>query len=586
MRLRRGTLLLACLLPAVAGLATARAAGPIASSTCMGITGSTLTPAGGEPVQVVAATVRPASSTAPPHCAVTYRIGGRINGDLRIPLSGWDGRYAQVGGGGFCGTVPTQNGSGDPYLTAGSAVGSDDSGHASSPLDAEWAYGDPPAQEDWAYRSEHLTLLAAQTLLQQLTGGPASYSYFLGCSTGGRQALMEAQRYPGDFNGIVAGAPANRQNYLAPLSQGYRERVNHNADGSLIVDTSTANTVNTAVIAACDALDGVKDGVVQDPRTCRFDPGQLLCPASGGSNCLTQAQVDVVRRWYDDPRNSSGSSLYPGGLPVGSEGGWAVNDIAGATPAYSAGGQFADQVLRFLAYPQDPTPGTGGLASFDFDQDPPKLAPLAATYNSDNPDMSGFRDGGGKLILWHGFSDPLITPFATIDYYEQGLAQMGGLDAVQSWYRFFLLPGVYHCSGGPGPGTVDWYGAITTWVETGTAPQRLVAAGNGVTRPLLPYPLRAKYSGSGDVTQQQSWTSELGPRGRATQVVLQQPAGPRPSTPTASSISVPASAPPAAVNAASTRSLAATGLAPVAPAAGLLLLTAALVVRRRARLHL
>lgn len=476
------------------------------------------------PVQILSATVVAASGSTPTYCDVTGQIASRIRFEVRAPLTTWNGRYVQVGGGGFCGTIPTQQGSGDTYLNRGAAVASDDTGHVSSPLDADWGYNNEQAQIDWAYLAEHLTSNAAKAVIRALYGQPAAHSYFIGCSTGGRQALMEAQRYPQDFDGIVAGAPANRQNYLAPLSQGYRERVNHTSQQTLILRQPDAQVLQNAVLAKCDAADGVTDGVVADPRTCAFDVNTLLCTATNTSNCLTADKIAVIRKWYDDPRNSARTSLYPGGLPLGSEGGWAVNDIAADGPGFSAGGQFADQVLRFLAFPQDPPPSYS-LYDFNYDTDPPKLATLAAQYNSDNPDMSAFRDRGGKLMLWHGFADPLITPLATIDYYEAGLSAMGGLEAVQQWYRFFLLPGVYHCSGGPGPGQVDMYSAIVTWVENAQAPAKLIASKRDstgavtLTRPIYPYPLEARYSGSGDPNLAANFEPVEGPRGRQTALV-------------------------------------------------------------------
>lgn len=485
---------------------------------CLALNLSTVTDEVDESAQILSARVE-GGGDVPRHCDITGRIGGRITFALAVPIEGWDGRYVQVGGGGFCGTVPTATG-GDKYVRFGSAVSSNDSGHVGSPFNADFAYDDPQAEIDWAYLASHLDAQVSKAILARLFGQRPVYSYFQGCSTGGRQGLMAAQRYPDDFDGITAGAPANRQNYLAVLSQGYREVVNHREDGSLILRAEDADVVSAAVLEQCDLLDGVADQVVHDPRACDFDTDVLL-------DTLTEEQVDVVRRWYDDPRNSAGESMYPGGIPLGSEAGWTLTNIVGDAPAWSFGGQFAEQVLRYLAFPDDPGP-TYDLREFDFDTDPPLLDEQARLVNADDPDMSAFRDAGGRMLLWHGSADPLITPLATIEYYEEGLVAMGPLEEVQDWYRLFMLPGVYHCSGGPGADGVDLYAAIIDWVEADQAPDVLVAEGDGFTRPLYPYPTLAVYSGEGDETSFESWVPVEGPRGRLGEVgaVVERIAGP------------------------------------------------------------
>ncbi|ANH39615.1 Tannase and feruloyl esterase [Nocardioides dokdonensis FR1436] len=489
---------------------------------CATLTGRSFRTDDGD-ARVLSAAVVTTTDTARPLCQAAVVIDDRIRVDVQAPLT-WNRRYVQLGGGGFCGSAPTLSGSGADLVAARSAIASSDSGHVGTPFDATWASdslpGSAQAETDWGNLSEHLTSQAATSVLRGLFRKKTAYSYFIGCSTGGRQALVEAQRYPDDFDGIVAGAPANRQNYLAPLSQGWREVVNHRADRSLIVDLAATDVVRQGVLDACDALDGVVDAVVDDPRTCAFDPGDLACTDDRLSGCLTSEQVTVLRKWYGDPRDSRGSSLYPGGLPLGSEGGWPVSDVPPAGQTLSGGGIYAENVLKFLAFPQDP-PATYSLFDFDFDEDPPLLDARARAYNADEPDMSAFRAAGGKLLMHHGLADPLITPMATIQYYEDGLSAMGGLKKVRSWYRMFLLPGVYHCSGGPGPDQVDWYAAIRAWVEKGEAPKRLVASKKdaSLTRPLFPYPSKAAYSGAGSTDDQASFVRERGPRGRAVQVV-------------------------------------------------------------------
>lgn len=482
---------------------------------CLALPSETGLSADGESVVILSSTVDEGT------CDVVGRIGGRINFNVQAPLSTWNGRYVQIGGGGFCGTIPTKTGGGGSYLSDGSVIGSNDSGHTGALLNAEWAYHNDQAGIDWAYLAEHLNAVTAKAITEVLYGQVPDHSYQIGCSTGGRQTLMSAQRYPEDFDGIVSGAPANRQNHLAVLSQGFRERANHrdDADRSLIIETADSALLAGAVMAQCDAADGIEDGVVNDPRACDFDPASMLCGTAPAGACFTQEQVDVLYLWYDDPRNSTGESLYPGGTPVGNESGWAVNAIIGPGNAFSMGGQFGDQVLRYLAFPEDPPPNYD-LYAFDFDTDPPLLDEMGEVYNADDPAlMAEFRDRGGKFMLWHGFADPLITPMATIEFYEESLAALGGLDAVQPWYRFFLLPGVGHCSGGTGPGSVDWYTAITEWVEQGVAPASVTASGNGMTRPIYPYPQVATYTGEGDTNDVANFVPVEAPRGRGISIV-------------------------------------------------------------------
>jgi hypothetical protein len=477
----------------------------------------------GYPTTVTSATTG-ATAAATSYCDVRASITvGADDGStsviqlrLQVPAD-WNRRYVQLGGGGFCGSIPTAGTSGDGNVDLGYAVASDDSGHVGGGSDGSFALDNTAVQNTWGYLSEHLTARAAKAMLKGLTRHTPAYAYFVGCSTGGRQALIEAQRWPGDFDGIVAGAPANRQNYLAPLSQGVREQQNRDAGHRQIVDVAAAAVVKQGVLAACDGV--VKDGVVDDPRACRFDPATLLCPGgTAAPGCLSAAQVAVVKKWYDSPRDNRGRELYPGGLPLGSEGGWVGFDISTSATGLSGGGTFAEQVLRYLAFPTDPGPSYS-LWDFDPNRDARKLATMAKVYNADSTDLDAFRKAGGKLMIYHGLADPLITPFGTIQYYDDVVERYGSLARTQRFARLFLLPGVYHCAGGPGPDRVDWLGAIRAWTERGQAPVSVLASkvSGGVTtmeRPVYAYPLQATYDGSGDPNAAASWKPVLGPRGR------------------------------------------------------------------------
>lgn len=525
-----GTVLLAAA-ATTAGAAPALAGNPHAApTTCSSLSTLRLGSVDGYPTRVIAASEVPATPAAPAHCDVRGSVvvsarhsTSTIQFQVQVPAQGWNRRYLQLGGGGFCGSIPTAGGSSaDAPLSAGYAVASDDGGHTGGGLDGSFGYHNYAAELTWGKLSEHLTSLAAKRLLAGARGQRPLFSYFVGCSTGGRQALVEAQEFPHDFDGIVAGAPANRQNELAPLSQGVRELQNRDANHNVILDAAAAATVHAAVLAQCDKLDGLADGVVGDPRLCPLDLDALVCQPGQTTDCLTPQQLDVVRKWYDSPRTANGRELYPGGLPVGSELGWPGFDI-GSDSSFSGSGLFAEQVLRYLAFPKDPGP-TYSLYDFDPSHDAGKLHALDHVYNADSTNMRAFQRQGGKLIMWQGFADPLITPLGTIQYYEDVVkAQGSSLSRTQSWFRTFFLPGVYHCSGGPGPDQVDWLSAISSWVEGKNAPERLVATkvdSQGLVtmqRPIYPYPLEARYAG-GPVQDLSSYVPVAGPRGRSTLV--------------------------------------------------------------------
>jgi feruloyl esterase len=306
---------------------------------------------------------------------------------------------------------------------------------------------------------------------------------------------MMAQRFPEAFDGIVAGNPALLQNYLATIAQGYLEKVNRDVDGKIILPVDKLPLLNEAVMAACDAKDGRTDGVIDDPASCSFDPEVLTC-AEGQevTQCLSRAQISVVNAFYDGAPDENGEPLFAG-LARGSELGWGVfNFSIGTDDRMSGSGQYATQVLKYLAFETDPDPSFS-LADFDH-QDPEnrvKLEYMARIYNADDPDLSAFQAAGGKLIVYHGLADPLITPFETINYYEKSAGMSGGIGATQDFFRLFMLPGVYHCRGGPGSDQVDWLTAIRSWVENDVAPDQITArkleeAQVTQERILYPYP--------------------------------------------------------------------------------------------------
>ncbi len=509
---------------AMAGVGTASAQ-PVGRAGCAALAGTALRSVEDWPARITNSS-RVAPQGGPASCDVrgtitvtAKRSTSVIRFQVQVPEE-WNGRYVQVGGGGFCGSIPTASGSGAGYVADGYAVASDDSGHQGSALDGSFAYDNDAAELTWGRLSEHLTSVVAKRVVAHLQGSSPAYSYFVGCSTGGRQALVEAQQFPDDFDGIVAGAPANRQSQLAPLSQGVRELQNRTADHRVILDGAAAGVVRQSVLDRCDGADGLADGIVADPRQCRVDLTTLECAEDGQTGCLSDEQVAVLDEWYHSPRASRGRELYPGGLPLGSEGGWPGLDI-GSDTSLSGSGQYAEQVLRYLAFPRDPGPSYS-LYDFDPRRDAGRLHATDHLYNADSTNMKAFQRRGGKLISWQGFADPLITPFGLIQYYEDVVRADGNsLRRTQQWYRTFFLSGVYHCAGGPGPSHVDWLGAIREWVERGQAPQRVIATKGGdasLTRPVYPYPLQAAYRGAGDPNDPDSFSPVVGPRGREVHV--------------------------------------------------------------------
>ncbi len=355
---------------------------------------------------------------------------------------------------------------------------------------------------DWAYRGIHEMTVKSQAIVQKLYGRRADHSYFAGCSSGGYQALTEAQRYPADYDGILAGAPANYLTHLqaAQLSFGLATHVDPQTDLEKPIDKLPL--LHQAVLQACDASDGVKDGLIENPAACRFDPAVLTCKGSDAANCLTPPQVQAVKRLYADIRRSDGTKIFPG-FPHGSELNWKL-----MTENYlGKGGQisFAQTFYRYFVF-QKPD---WNYATMNPERDVAYADEhIGKLMNSIDPDLRPFRDRGGKLLQYHGWADWGITPYSSIDYFNSVVSTVGGSTSdaarqeVQKFDRLFLLPGVSHCRGGEGPDTFDGLGALEAWVERGAAPTRIEAAklvdGKPVrTRPLCPYPQVARYKQSG-----------------------------------------------------------------------------------------
>jgi feruloyl esterase len=387
-------------------------------------------------------------------------------------------------------------------LRRGYAVAGSDTGHEGGGADVSFAVGHPEKLVDFAWRAAHEMTVKSKTVIAAHYSAPPRRSYWTGCSAGGRQGLKEAQRFPDDFDGIVAAAPATT---WVPLMA-------HAAKVQQLVTNPTAGLAGAqlallkgAAIAACDARDGVTDRVVEDPSRCTFDPGTLACTPASTAACLTPAQVDAARAIYAGvvhPRTSE--KIFPGPAP-GGELQWG----AFAPGIFPIGVNYwRDLVMRDAAW----TP-----AKLDLDKDLALARSLdTAGLDASDPNLSAFAARGGKLLLWHGWTDGLIPAQSTIDYYEKVSAAIGAGPAQDS-VRLFMVPGVDHCAGGEGTFQIDTLAAIDAWVESGKAPEQLVASrplakGASRTRPLCAFPLVARYRGQGSTDQASNFACEVLPR--------------------------------------------------------------------------
>ena len=435
-------------------------------------------------------------------CEVMGTIEPKILFAVRLPLSTWTGRFLEIGCGGLCGHMPdefAQTYGCAPLENGEFAVALTDMGHEGPGPE----FGDDPRlRVDFAYRGMRQTVLAAKAIVAAFYGRQADHSYFLGCSDGGREGLVEAERYPADFDGVTAGAPAMNFLIQNTFYHAWNARSNLGADGKPIITAKDLPVLHRAALAACHAV----DGVIADPLRCKFDPSVVACKPGETQDCLTPLQVETARKFYEGPHDASGLALTPGGLMPGSELSWAGVFVPKPGEDFIFGRVIADGAIAHLAFALGGKPI--GIDDLKFDRETyEKLLPQHPLYDGTNPDIAAFAARGGKLILWHGDSDPHISPTNSISYYEAVKSTIGEAKAKEA-VRFFLLPGVYHCEGGEGPVRTDVLTAIVDWVERGAAPEALILRGANGARPVFPYPARAKYSGSGDRAQASSYVAE------------------------------------------------------------------------------
>jgi Tannase and feruloyl esterase len=455
-----------------------------------------------------AAYVAPAGGV-PEHCLVRGRVDTEINFQLGLPLT-WNGKFYHEGGGGFVGSIPAITAG----LSRGYASVATDTGHTGTgvaALDGSWALNRLDRQVNFGHRGIHVVTVAAKQITALAYGSAPNYSYFQGCSNGGRQALQEAQRYPHDFDGIVAAAPALD---WTGLMIGFNW--NSKALRAAPIPPAKLTLIANAAVQRCDAQDGLADGLIDNPLRCDFDPASLQCSGADAPNCLTAAQVDAVKKVYAGPSNSRGRQLHPG-FPPGAEGGDTPGTGAGsgwqtwisgpsiALPPVNGNPlqfTFSDHYLRYFVFSD---PAYDPIGSFDFDRDPRALRETGKFINAQNTNLSEFRKAGGKLLLWHGWADHALMAERTIEYYNDVVDRTGSRKKADRFTRLYLAPGMHHCSGGPGPNQFDMLTPLENWVEQGVEPGPVVATkyvGNNVaagvverTRPLCQYPKVARHLG-------------------------------------------------------------------------------------------
>lgn len=461
----------------------------------------------GAPTRITSATVVPSTDTQPEYCAVKGYIQPTIEFELKLPTATWQGRYLQFGCAGVCGFISaTTFPACRADLGGDFAIAATNDGHNATPTDAMWAGMSEQSRIDFGYRAVHVVSIASKAIQTAYYGQAPKRSYFVGCSDGGREGLMEAQRFPEDFDGVVAGAPANQQSGNH-FFMGWGLRKNMTSNGTPILTQEKVKPLHDAVVAACDANDTVTgDGLIGDPRDCDFNPSSIECDGPDRPDCLTSEQVRVVKSLYDGPRDARGVRLDPRYSPVGSELSWpgfwmptppSASAPPGTVPNHGVA-RWMETVPRWMVYP------SGKGKSFDdvrftVDEFMQSVDKTSKYYDHMNPDLSPFRDAGGKVLIYQGLADGLLPPSTTLDYYNEMRKTMGGQTRTDRFARLFLVNGMGHCASPayPSPDVAALVLQMVRWVEEGEAPESIVASDlhGERQRPVFPYPLVPKYVG-------------------------------------------------------------------------------------------
>ena len=469
----------------LAAPAAAQDEGACAALASHALTGGAVTSA-----RVVSAQEDGPYGPLPAYCEVRATARPAISIELRLPLAGegeetgWNGGLYQTGCGGFCGILGRADAGGGfvnamgPGLARGYATATSDSGHHGlSVVDATWAHENPQAERDWGWRSVPETNRVALEVMEAFYGAAPETAIFQGCSTGGRMAMRAALDVPDMFDGIIAGAPAMDYPGLVGTKMAYLIQSNAGPDGERLLGEDDAALIGAAVLAQCDAADGAEDGAVADPSACAPDLSSLACEAGSDEGCLDEAEMGALAAWRAGPRAADGTQLYPGGVPAGSEAFWPLwlTGQGGGAPLLEA---FAGGFLAHMAFPNDPGAGYDPM-TFDLQADPARMASAAATYNADDPDISAFSEAGGRMIVWHGLADALVTPKKTVDWHG-AVGDALGEERRDTAVSLHMIPGLDHCGIQPGPAGVtqadlDPLTALEGWLATGTPPEDLRA---------------------------------------------------------------------------------------------------------------
>jgi tannase/feruloyl esterase len=451
---------------------------------------------------VISATTIPASSEVPEHCRVAALVAPAIHIEVNLPTA-WNSRVYMFGNGGFGGEsfeAPNRVIDRAHGLRSGFATAETDTGHSGTSEPGGIFGLNQQKLIDYGFRSLHMTVIVAKLSISTYYGQPASKSYFDGCSLGGRQGLILAQRFPDDFDGILAGAPALNQVGTMIARAYWMQGIAENP-----IPANKLKLLADRVYDQCDAKDGLKDGLIDDPRKCDFKPSSGLPKCAAGTDqpdCFTSAQIAAITRIHSDVQ-SQGKRFFPG-FPVGSEvvgpngqSGWLGQMVDGPN-GQGAWPRFAEGFMRYMLFPEKDAKFS--LSQFNIDKDPPRTMLAAQILNATDTDLSGFERHGGKLLMYFGWADPQLNPLMAVEYYEQVAERMGS--STSDFFRLFMVPGMFHCGGGVGTSIFDAATPLLNWVESGTAPERIAASrvvdGKVArTRPLCPYPQVARYQGTG-----------------------------------------------------------------------------------------
>jgi len=505
--------------PSLTWAAAENAAVSAVATQCNGLASAELSGILDAPTQIMEVKLVEAAASVPTHCQVLGYIAPQIGFDLRLPISRWNGKFLEVGCHSYCGLMSIPGDDCSIPLRKGYACITTDMGHKGPGFDGLWAYNNLQAKLDWGYRSTHVVALAGKAISTKYYGKAPAHSYFIGWSAGTRQGMVEAQRFPWDFDGIIAGT--GQIDWTgAMMTAVWHTKVSQDKDGHPFLRTEDFQLLHDAVMAKCDLDDGVRDGIISDPRSCSFDPSELLCRLPNETGCLSEAQVETIKSFYAGPMTSKGERIYEdGAMMPGSELSWEKWLFLGSS--------LGSETFRYLGFASDPG-SSWNVGDFDFDRDYKRLGTMEALYTGSNPDLRTFKAAGGKLICWQGWAEVPAPPLSVVHYYETVEKLLGGRRPTQDFFRLFMIPGLGHTGseGGINLNTIDYLSYLEDWVENGKAPDKVVGARMityelsrnpklpldpklvRFTRPVYPYPVRAKYKGTGDPNKAENFEPE------------------------------------------------------------------------------